>query len=404
MNNMKKILLTTLMTSAVLTIAGCERFSTSYERIDDDAFRLLDFIYEPADASPGDTVTLTAVFAGKPVGNMENYLDWQISFNVIRDIFGSQTIVETVSLRKLIAERRAWFITSQFSEKTQAAAFQFIIPNDIVKTSRSIAEDWTQVLRSYTNIPIPEPYASMTKSEIVDMIDNIDTSSPNADALKNSPFLPLLLQFFTVPIRISAQINDPGKRPHTIISSQSVRYNNRFRKSGWPAPYNRNPVIDSIVVFKVRGEDRLMFNSKNDRFDAAFTIFRSDNPYISKNLVDDPVIEFADGCTYFIEVISSEKYMDSVTTMTTGKRMQEKHHANWQFRLEPEETKNVKYEDYMDFRAIMETSWSIVPPKNHDIKNFTFWVTVTDADNTVNERMRPEGSTLREITGRFEYR
>jgi len=61
---MKHVLSTAIITAAIFLTAGCEQFSTTYQRIDASEFRLLDFIYEPADIAPGDTLTLTAVFAG----------------------------------------------------------------------------------------------------------------------------------------------------------------------------------------------------------------------------------------------------------------------------------------------------------------------------------------------------
>jgi hypothetical protein len=398
---MKRILSAIITASAVFAIVGCDPFTTSYERIDDSEFRLLDFIYEPADASPGDTVTLTAVFAGRRIDNMDKYLEWRLSFNVIRDMFGSQTVIDSIPLEKLIADGLASPpVDTAFSDSTQAVTFKFVIPNDIVKTSQSIQENWTDVLRTYTNITIPEQLASLTKSQIVDMIDSIDRISGYSEFIRNNTILPLpiLLQLFTVPIRISAKIHESGKRPHTIISNQSVRYNRRFRNmyEDWTIPYNRNPVVDSVVVYKVKGNDRVMFNPKNDKAERAFLIYRSDNS------VKDPVIEIEDGYSYFIEA-ASESRLDYTTT-TTGIRAAEKHHAYWQFRLDPEETKNVSYSDYMDFLQMMGDLWSIVPPKDKRVKKFTFWVTVTDADETTNERMRPEGSTLVEVSGRFEYK
>jgi hypothetical protein len=332
---------------------------------------------------------------------MDKYLEWRLSFNVIRDMFGSQTVVDSIPLEKLIAAGGAWPpIDTVFSENTQAVAFKFVIPNDIVKTSQSILENWTDVLRTYANITVPEPLASLTKSQIVDMIDSIDMVPAYYEFIINNSILPLpiFLQFFTVPIRVSAKIREDGKRPHTIISSQSVRYNRRFRNmyNDYAIPYNSNPVVDSVVVYKAKGKDRVMFNPKNDKAERAFLIYRSDNP------VKDPVIEIEDGYSYFIEAASGSKIDWTTTTKET--REAEKHHANWQFRLDPEETKNVSYSDYMDFRSVMDASWSIVPPKDKRVKKFTFWATVTDADNTTNERMRPEGSTLVEISGRFDYK
>ena len=40
----------------LLLLAGCTDFPTKYSVIEDENTRLIDFIYEPAEAAPGDTV------------------------------------------------------------------------------------------------------------------------------------------------------------------------------------------------------------------------------------------------------------------------------------------------------------------------------------------------------------
>jgi len=96
--SMKKFVSIIAMAIATVATVGCEQFSTKYDRIDDSEFRMLKYVWEPADAAPGDTITLTAVFAGKRV-DLDSYLDWQVSFNVIRDLFGSTTVVDSVPLK-----------------------------------------------------------------------------------------------------------------------------------------------------------------------------------------------------------------------------------------------------------------------------------------------------------------
>ena len=42
----------------ITLLIGCAEFPTAYSRIEPEKVRLLDFIYEPAEAAPGDTVLL----------------------------------------------------------------------------------------------------------------------------------------------------------------------------------------------------------------------------------------------------------------------------------------------------------------------------------------------------------
>ncbi|MCL2183988.1 MAG: hypothetical protein FWB85_11030 [Chitinispirillia bacterium] len=368
---MNKIL--RLITAAALAaLAGCDDFSTSYERIDESEFRLLDFMYLPADASPGDTITLMAVFAGKKV-DLDSCIDWWISFNVITDIFGEETIVDSVPL--LQAARR---IDTSFSPNTQTAAFRIPIPEDIVRKSPSIPDVWTEMFPPSVLNYIPDTMRSLSKNEIIAQIE--------AAVITN----PVILQLFTVPIRVTAKMRGPGRLPHTIRSSHSIRYNRRLHSRGLAAtPINRNPAVDSILVYKVKG-DAIVFNSETG---TAESVTRIDNS-------DDPVILIEPGYSYFIEAASQSR-LDYTTTMF-GTRMAEKHYAYWQFALDPRETAGVHHSKFMDFGSVMGGQWSIMPPTDKNITKFTFWVTVTD--EAINERMRPEGSALVEVPGRFAYK
>ena len=365
-----------ILTAMIFIFIKCEQFPTSYQRIEESELRLLKFMYEPADAAPGDTVTLTAVFAGKSA-DLRADIDWWISFDVITDMFGGRTVVDSIPL-----EQAAHEITDfNFSDNTQAIAFKFKIDENIVKNSPSIPETWTNMLPPNLQSTIPAQFAAMTKSQIADML----YLAP--DALADNPYLPFLLQFFTVPIRITAK-HELGKLPHTIYSNQSIRYNRRFHSKGhWRTPINRNPAIDSIVVSVLKGKNLMTFDEK-----LVEKTYRLDT--------NDPVIEVREGYSYFIEA-SSGSSLDWTTTMDGG-RIEEKHRAYWQFQLDPAEAKSVHHSNYPDFGAIMGAQWSLRPPKDKRITKFTFWVTVTD--EALNERMRPEGSVLKEVSGRFEYK
>jgi hypothetical protein len=65
----------------LLVLVGCTDFPTTYDRIDDDRVRVLDFVYDPAEAAPGDTVSCTAYFAGIPVDT--NDISWHVSWNMV---------------------------------------------------------------------------------------------------------------------------------------------------------------------------------------------------------------------------------------------------------------------------------------------------------------------------------
>ena len=72
---------------------SCISFPTSYDRIEPDKVRLLDFIYEPAEAAPGDTVSVKAIFSGKKI--MPEDLTWKISYTVVTNLYGVNTALDT---------------------------------------------------------------------------------------------------------------------------------------------------------------------------------------------------------------------------------------------------------------------------------------------------------------------
>jgi len=377
---MNKALLTIVIVAAALALAGCEQFSTSYQRIDAGEFRLLNFIYEPADVAPGDTLLLTAVFAGRDVGDLDDHIDWWLSFDVLVDLFGRTTVVDSMRFEAARVERT----TAHFSDNTQTVAFRIPIPANIVRTTPSIPHRWVSMLPQYMQDSFPPELANMDKGQMAEMIEMA--------ADMGIPLDPSILQLFTVPIRIMAKMSGPGGRPHTIISNHTVRYNRRFHSAGMPI--NNNPVVDSVVVYKVMGRDLITFDSKTETAADSFVLYRANGP-----AVEDAVIEVANGFSYFIEAHTAGS-VDSTTTMF-GARVAERHYAYWQFALDKDEIAGVKPADYMDFGSIMGTQWSLWPPRDKRIKKFTFWVTVTD--EVLNERLRPEGSTLVEMSGRFEY-
>jgi len=396
---MKNVLLMTLTTAAILIIAGCEQFTTSYQRIDDGEFRMLDFIYEPADASPGDTVTLTAIFAGKKTVDLLGDIDWGISFNVMRDLlFGSVTVVDSMPLNAA-----AESFDTVFSPKTRAVKFRIPIPKDIMLTSKQIPDQWTDALPDQLISAMPPEFVSMTKKQIIDtlewFLENIAGAANGGGGgddnplIQNTGDLPKLLQFFTVPIRVTAKMSEAGRLPHTIRSYQTIRYNRRLRAAGVNVPVNRNPVVDSIVVYKVEGKNITNFDNKNAG-NRQYTSVRLDK---SK----DPVILAEDGYTYFLEAFSGSSVDRSITM--GGKDTLEAHYAYWQFQLDPAEAGSVHFSRYMDTGGGMGGSLSILtPPTDRGITKFTLWVTVKD--EFLNEMNRPEASTLAEVSGRFEYK
>jgi hypothetical protein len=374
---MKKFALIIITATVTIATIGCEQFSTSYQRIDDSEFRMLKYIWEPADAAPGDTITLTAVFAGKRE-DLNNDLQWWVSFNVIRDLLGSTTVVDSMRLEPIAESRLV-----DFSPNTQAVEFKIPVPSDIVKKSASIPENWTDALPAQMKDALPKEFASMTKTQLVDMIE-LSAKNVNAVNPEFARALVPVLQFFTVPMRVFTKMHEPGRLPHTIVSTQYIRYNNRFKTAG--IPVNNIPVVDKVVVYKVKGNDVESIDYKGGVTYDSTILDESGNT----------VIDVEDGYSYFLDALSNN--IDTTVTMD-GNRIPEKHRVYRQFQLDKKETAGIHHSKFMD---INNFNGKVYMPKDRKITKFTFWLTVYD--EAQNERLRPNGETLVERSGRLRYK
>ncbi|GBU20617.1 hypothetical protein R80B4_00496 [Fibrobacteres bacterium R8-0-B4] len=380
-----------ILAAAIITIAltGCEQFSTSYQRIDDSEFRMLKYIWEPADAAPGDTITLTAVFAGKRMDlSDDDVLEWRVSFNVIRDLLGNTTVVNSQKLRPIAISMNPDFA---FSPNTQAIQFKFRVPPDIVKTSASIPERLSDALPPQIMAALPAELASvldsMTKTQIVGMIESAAENANTAGLGFNESLIPIL-QYFTVPMRVFTK--EPGREPypHTITSTQNIRYNSRFKNT--PGLVNHNPVVDRVVVYKVRGGDVGNIDNKNGLTLDSVVLDNSGNS----------VIDVESGYSYFLDAIA--RPIDTTYILDVNGRPQkrpERHRVYRQFQLDKNETAGVNRSKLMD---INNFNGKITMPSDHKIKNFIFWLTVYD--ELEGERLRPNGGTLVEVSGRLNYK
>jgi hypothetical protein len=384
-------------------IISCEDFSASYQRVDAGAFRLLNIQYYPAEAAPGDIVTLTAVFAGKEI-DLEKLIDWRVSYNMLVDHYGTLTAVDDKPLEYHEIQ------TSFFSGNTQAVNVRFKIPEDCVRRSGSIPNNWADLVPSYVKSSIPQELLSMTKDEMVDLIEAYDRylKGPHDNFTLDRPMsmikaasnewqkpqyseelhscLNTILQFFTVPIRISANV----KGEHTIQSTYSVRYNGKFYSLD--INYNNNPDIGFVRVYKVKGKNQLGFDESD--------------PFVDFFGYWPAIIEVEDGYTYIAEAIVYANSIDYSVTLG-GVTVEEEYRVYWQFQLDEDEIKGIPYSKYMDITSVPGQlgagpfAW-IIPPADKRITKFTLWVSVTD--HVTNERLRPQGSALAEFRGYFTYK
>jgi hypothetical protein len=390
----------------VFLVFTCTEFPTSFNRIDSDVVRLLDFIYEPAEASPGDTVELKAVFTGKKFDLSD--LSWSFSPNVVINKFGRDTAIDVRPLAVIPKQ-------DHYSDNTTCISFKFVVPPDLFKTSGQISNNWIEFLPQAVAQSIPPEISGLNKDQLIDMI-NLLTQSPQsyntiASGLaipieKLSSIMPLFSQFFTAQMRFFADI----KNEISIKSDYSVRYHSRFSKIPQiPVFLNHNPRIDSIGIYKVKGEKNSYNPAENNH-----QFIRIDKGDRLTNIV--PV---QDGYSYFL--VAFHDHPDTFQSLfdlsiSSGSLHLEKLTTIWFFQQNDQETRDISPNRFMkaggrDTRSFninstinyydLQSISKITPPTDKSIKTITVWCQIRD--DTDNEILHPVGSSLIEGSFTFQY-
>lgn len=381
-----------LLLSGVLLV-GCIQFPTQYERIEADRVRLLDFVYEPPEAAPGDTVAIRAVFAGKPL--LPEDLTWRVSWKVVKNAYGTDTSFEEQPLPATVEK-------GDFSKNTGCVVVRFVVPEECIAQSPMVQDDWMALLPGELRAAVPAEFASLSKEEMLGLMDSLAAVAGHADAAQLAAIgalmpdlvtnLPLVMQLLTVPVRIFADI----KGAHRIQSDYTVSYTPKFAR--WPGAgifENTNPHIDSVGVYKVDGEGLMRFDPAGEN---------TEYIPLSVDGTDTARISVDKGFTYFVAAFTGRRD----TVLTLGDMMQgkgatrtEEHTAEWLFQMHSDEIDGLSPNDLMNAASLGDLDGILLPPRKRDVKHFTLWVQVTDSKLGVLNRS--QGSALTEVHGVFDY-
>ncbi len=365
-----------------LLMVSCAEFPTDFNWVESGKIRVLDFIYEPTEAAPGDTVTLLAVFAGDSIAPTD--VIWNVSYK----LSGTLTSLGNAdSVVPLIYEQ----LDTSFSENTFTVGIRFQIPPDVMKESDMIPEDWVSFIPEDYIQYIPPEFLAMTKTDFINLIETFKNEQIPDDI---APFIPIIMQMMTIKIRFFADVK--GKLP--VESDYTVRYNRYFAdvpKVG----LNTNPAIHWIGVYKVKGENLQSFDKATDTYEF-FRLYGSEEGTVSDTIVVDK------GYTYFVAAESgnfdSVYSLISMDTTQPPKDSIETHFFGWFFQYNENEIANVAPYDLMDIASATGGDVEILyPPKDKRVKTFTLWTQCYDY--YLSERYRPTGSSLKEVSGVFRY-
>jgi hypothetical protein len=401
-HRMKKII-GIAITALSAILAGCADFPTSYERIGEGEIRVLDFTYEPAEAAPGDSITLTAIIAGESIGP----IDWNVSWNVVTDKYGTETAINYQPLQYIDVQ------APDFSS-ARTTSIRFRIPEDLLEQSAGIPDNWIDAFPLSAQQAIPDSLKSIPKQTLLQALalfaakarawDSLVKTNPAVeDSLMDLPeyrlyktvFVPMapaILQAFTARLMIQANINGyPDVR-----SRYTVRYNSKL--TFIPHVYkNSNPAITRMGIYRVEKANLSRFDPNDTQGMSFESITLFDRSGASP--VHDTVV-ISDDCSYFLFAQSDTPdsainlYQSGVGTSNTDKRV-ESHFFKWFFTSPVDQVRKAESDELMSIINTWNTPVvKLIPPACREITSVTIWSQVYD--EFMNERLRPEGSSVAE--------
>jgi hypothetical protein len=404
---MKKLIILLIVTITIAWFAGCAQFPTTFERVESDMVRTLDFMYEPCEAAPGDTVTMVAHFSGKPFNISD--IKWSISYNNLTNAYGQDTAFDIKPFIPLAV------FDSSYVNETMTFKIRIPIPKDIMLQNCIVNRDWSEFPVAVEN---SRGFSMNTEADRKNLISMFDVFSLKAmewgkllnnnpqsqdSLLEYDPLYPIFNSEFknsvadlcfalTATIRLTAKI---GNEP-TIISRYVVRYNSRFSQiADLNVFLNRNPVVDSMVIYKVKGVNLRAFDKSLMQFET-FKL-NSTNNYLpanhqATNVYDTIALTNSDEYTYFLSVFMDESQRDRAMTMDRS-ILKERYDFTCLYKVVEQSSNEILISEYPVFQDANTPELLIFyPPKNNKISKMALWVTIDDEIRNV--PFRPTGSAV----------
>ena len=383
----------------VLFFVGCGvNFPTRYDRIDNDRVRFPAFVYDNkgfAEGAPGDTVELRAYFAGEP----QKTTKWTISTTVFLGSFGTDTFADTVSLQNFIIPGTYKEYSGGVSD---SVVFSFAVPADIIRNKFNNIETIGSLIPADMRNSLPSEFLKLKPVEVINILNILSSAPLNIDSVSVDSILkvltgdstgsvremfPVLLQIFSVTMRIFAVVNDEFK----VESDFTVRYNSGLSYLGSAIPVNHNPVIDWVRLYKIRGSRR--------SFDITRDLSLVDSIYEMGG--DDDTIFIEDGCSYFLVADSGTASIDRGVSLTSGSLSQEIFNYEWFYRND-DSFPDQKIDNLLVLQSIPgSNNTRLLPSVDKRMEHFSIWLVVYDS--FFGERLRPVGFWFRGFRGVMRY-
>lgn len=381
-----------LMMGVLLIHCG---FSSSFEHIEENRVRTIDFIYRncadtsTCEASPGDSLEITALFAGEKVTD----ITLSVSFNVQRSIYGITSAFDSLPLDYTIIKSTL----PMSGTDADTFTFRFKIPDSILITSSFLPEyNWADVFPVELSSQLPSSFTSMKKSEITTLLHSLSNLSVPPDSMFGFPFTSLLpfaeivSQVFTAPVELRALIN----KKYEVVSYCSVRYNRRLHQLDSKISCNHNPLITRMGVYRVY-QNNLSFFDPSKHTQRHDTIILFDR----KNNIDNSkyTLHIEKDVSYFLFAQS-----DTPQQVGSGDSTQETYYFEWFYQQDFSGKDSISTEEQM---ALLSNNNSPIiplhPAASRSIDHSTIWIQVRDHAEGV--PLYPTGSSVFRTTIYFTY-
>lgn len=433
-NNMKKkpgtLVCTALFLAALFSGCGLN-FPTRYERIETDRVRSLGFVFDPAEAAPGDTVRLVSYYAGETVDSVH----WRISLDYRFDLFGNDTALGTMSLLDTIGIDGSDSLVTGVEGLYDAASVQCVIPRDFIRSASIIPDNWYNLLPEPVRDSLPDWLKDLSKDDLIDFVELLSYSAPEQlDTLMaliatgEGPvpsealgLVGMLAQLFTAPFVVSCDAWSGGYRYETR-SQYMVRYNRLLSPNLASidssldfVKVNHNPRIEWIGVYKVKKDGLYSFDPVKDgnEYDYVLYCLYQDGSLIPPGtdtvwlddgtfIVETDTVPLEKGCSYFLAADSGAAWKDtSVVVTTEGVDVAvEELYYDWFY--QPEMVRGVKPDSIMVINnGFRGNTAALFPPVEtaRDTYEFSLWVVAYDV--LLGDRLRPRGFTFCAAEGVF---
>ncbi|MBN1757720.1 MAG: hypothetical protein JW863_05355 [Chitinispirillaceae bacterium] len=381
---------------AAALLTGCE-FSSSFEQIEENRVRTIDFIYRnPADtticeASPGDSMEITALFAGEKV----NDISLSVSFNVQTSVYGEVTASDSMPLDYSVVKSTLRLTGTDADTFT----IRFKIPDDMLATSSYLPEkNWAATLPGELAAALPQVLTDMKKSEIVGLLDMLSEMPDPPDSLASFslaellPFVETILQIFSAPVELKVTVNER----YEIVSYCTVRYHRKLRRLDESILCNRNPIITRMGIYRVYRNNLSVFDPSlhSQRHDTILLFDREneiDNREYTLHIDTDE--------SYFLFAESDEP--QKVRSLS-GAQVPETHYFEWFYQQDFTGNDSVPSAERM---ALLNSADGpiipLLPASTRQIDHCGIWIQVRD--DALGPRMYPTGSSVFGTEIHFAY-